>query len=113
MPGYKDDATALIAEPQFGGLAMCLVDDRILQIRVCITPGNDVGVNWREQALDTLVSSRFHNPPLQVSHWMRLAMGKFVADYTVLSRCVIPSPESSISAYRREAFETAIIGIFV
>jgi hypothetical protein len=112
MPGY--DATALIAEPQFGVLAMCLVDDRILQIRAgIVTPGNDVGVNWREQALDTLVSSRLHNPPLQVSHWMRLAMGKFVADYTVLSRCVIPSPESSISAYRREAFVTAIIGIFV
>ena len=85
MPGYKDDATALIAEPQFGGLAMCLIDDRILQIRAgIVTPGNDVGVNWREQALDTLVSSRLHNPPLQVSHWMRLAMGKFVADYNGL-----------------------------
>ena len=29
----------------------------------------------------TLVSSRLPNPPLQVSHWMRLAMGKFIADY--------------------------------
>jgi hypothetical protein len=120
--GYKDHATALIAEPQLGGLTICLVDDRILQIRAGIaTPGNtdDVGVNWRQQAPDTLVSSPLPDPPSRRAIPPSIALD--AASHakssspitTVLSRCVIPSPESSISAYRREAFVTAIIGIFV
>ncbi|KRR04443.1 hypothetical protein CQ10_17140 [Bradyrhizobium valentinum] len=60
MPGYKDDATALIGEPQFGALAMCLVNYRILQIRAgTATPGNRT--MWApigsQHALDTLSAS--------------------------------------------------------
>jgi len=39
-------------------------------------------------------------------------MGKFVADYNGL-KPMMPTPESNISAFRREAFATAILGIFV